>query len=267
MKEKMKIDSRTINEFVNIIEEKSIYAVFQPIVSLMTGEVKGYEALSRIDNARSKLSISELFEIAEETGAIWILEKLCRKKALKAAAVKPEGTKLFLNVDGNILQDPTFIKGFTNKKAAKHGVKSSDIVFEITERSDIENYKILQEVIKHYADQGYEIALDDVGAGYSGLNRVVNTNPQYLKADMELVRNIHMNKAKQKMMKLLMEYCDEMGYKIIAEGIETAEELQCLIEIGIPYGQGYFLGKPDRRFNDVLPDVKDIIKRKLIKEK
>lgn len=259
MQEKIRIDSKTINEFVNIIEEKAIYAVFQPIVSLTTGEVKGYEALSRIDNTHSRFSIAELFEIAEETGSVWILEKLCRKKALKAAAVKPEKTKLFLNVDGNILQDSTFIKGFTNKKAAKHGVKSSEIVFEITERSDIENYKILQEVIKHYADQGYEIALDDVGAGYSGLNRVVNTNPQYLKADMELVRNIHTNKAKKKMMKLLLEYCKEMEYILIAEGIENVEELKCLIEIGVPYGQGYFLGKPDRRFKDIEPKAKAII--------
>lgn len=76
--------------------------------------------------------------------------------------------------------------------------------------------------MKHYADQGYEIALDDVGAGHSGLNRVVNTTPDYLKADIELVRDIYKYKKKEIMMKLLLDYCNATGAILIAEGIETA---------------------------------------------
>ena len=159
------------DEFYKILERKAIYPVFQPIVNLQTGRVSGYEALSRIDRSSTTLMISDLFVIAEQLGCVWKLEKLCRNKALKAAVEKPEKVKLFLNVDGNIIQDKAFIQGFTNRKAMKAGVPASDIVFEITERSDIENYQILQQIMKHYADQGYEIALDDVGAGHSGLNR------------------------------------------------------------------------------------------------
>ena len=133
----------------------------------------------------------------------------------------------------------------------KAGVPASDIVFEITERSDIENYQILQQIMKHYADQGYEIALDDVGAGHSGLNRVVNTTPDYLKADIELVRDIHKYKKKEIMMKLLLDYCNATGTILIAEGIETAEELECLHSLGVHYGQGYFLGKPERTFGNI----------------
>lgn len=247
-------------EFYEILEKKAIYPVFQPIINLKTGQVAGYEALSRIDRKNTSFNIADMFKVAEQLGAVWKLEKLCRNKALKAASGKPQNTKLFLNVDGKVLQDEHFIQGFTNRKAAKAGVSSSDIVFEITERSDIENYRILQKIMKHYVDQGYEIALDDVGAGYSGLNRVVNTEPNYLKADMELVRNIQNSKAKKAMMALLLHYCDEMGTIMIAEGIEKAEELQCLCELGVHYGQGYFLGMPDRTFRNISPEAMSILK-------
>ena len=140
-------------ELYKILERKAIYPVFQPIINLQTGEVAGYEAFSRINKQDTNLMISDLFVIAEQMGCVWKLEKLCRNKALKAATVKPEKVKLFLNVDGNIIQDKSFIQGFTNRKAAKAGVPSCDIVFEITERSDIENYQILQQIMKHYADQ------------------------------------------------------------------------------------------------------------------
>ena len=241
-------EKQKIEEFQEILKEGAVYTVFQPIIDLVNGNVLAYEALSRIDRENSVLNIAEMFEIADDTGHVWALEKLCRKKALKAGAKKPKHAKLFLNVDGNVLQDPTFIEGFTSKKATKQGLQPSDIVFEITERSDVENYQILQKIIQHYKKQGYEIALDDVGAGYSGLNRVVNTNPGYLKADMELVRDIDKNQAKQAMIKLLQNYCDTMGYRLIAEGIETKDELETVIQMGVRYGQGYFLGRPERGF-------------------
>lgn len=261
--EKMKV--KNAEEFYKILERKAIYPVFQPIVNLQTGEVAGYEALSRINKQDTNLMISDLFVIAEQMGCVWKLEKLCRNKALKAAADKPEKAKIFLNVDGNIIQDKSFIQGFTNRKAAKAGVPASDIVFEITERSDIENYQILQQIMNHYANQGYEIALDDVGAGYSGLNRVVNTSPNYLKADIELVRGIHKDKKKELMMKFLLQYCNETGVTLIAEGIETDAELECLYRLGVHYGQGYFLGRPNKGFESVSEEAMGVLQKLNIK--
>lgn len=261
--EKMKV--KNAEEFYKILERKAIYPVFQPIVNLQTGEVAGYEALSRIDKQNTNLVISDLFVIAEQMGCVWKLEKLCRNKALKAATVKPEKVKLFLNVDGNIIQDKSFIQGFTNRKAAKAGVPANDIVFEITERSDIENYQILQQIMNHYANQGYEIALDDVGSGYSGLNRVVNTSPNYLKADIELVRDIHKDKKKELMMKFLLQYCNETGVTLIAEGIETGAELECLHRLGVHYGQGYFLGRPNKGFESVSEEAMGVLQKLNIK--
>ena len=132
---------------------------------------------------------------------------------------------------------------------------------EQIEGSDIENYQILQQIMKHYADQGYEIALDDVGAGHSGLNRVVNTTPDYLKADIELVRDIHKYKKKEIMMKLLLDYCNATGAILIAEGIETVQELECLHSLGVHYGQGFFLGKPERAFGNISAESEEILER------
>ena len=248
---------------LTILDTKAIYPVFQPIVDLETCQVVAYESLSRIGNKELYMNIEELFKVAEAYGYVWKLEKLCRDKALETSVNKPLETKIFLNVDGQIFQDSNFISGFTfcffvlfvfgftNRKLERFGLLNEDIVFEITERTDIENYVLLQSIMNHYIDQGYQIALDDVGAGYSGLNRVVNTTPNYLKADIELVRNIHLSKSKQSMMKLLVNYCDEMGLKLIAEGIETQEELECICNLHVHYGQGYYLGIPERKFNGV----------------
>lgn len=115
--------------------------------------------------------------------------------------------------------------------------------------------------MKHYTDQGYEIALDDVGAGHSELNHVVNTTPDYLKADIELVRDIHKYKKKEIMMKLLLDYCNATGAILIAEGIETAEELECLHSLGAHYGQGFFLGKPERAFENIGDEAAEILER------
>ena len=236
---------------LQILDIKAIYPVFQPIVDLETCQVFAYESLSRIESKNNELNIEQLFNLAEQYDCVWKLEKLCRDKALKASVHKPLGTKIFLNMDGQIFQDSNFISGFTNRKLEKFGLLNEDIVFGITERTDIENYVLLQSIMNHYIEQGYQIALDDVGAGYSGLNRVVNTTPNYLKADIELVRHIHLSKSKQSMMKLLVEYCDEMGLKLIAEGIETQEELECFCNSHVHYGQGYYLGIPERKFNGV----------------
>lgn len=103
--------------------------------------------------------------------------------------------------------------------------------------------------------------MDDVGAGYSGLNRVVNTSPNYLKVDIELVRDIQKHKKKKIMMEFLLHYCNETGAILIAEGIETEAELECLCRLGVHYGQGYFLGRPDRTFKNVRNEAMLVLRR------
>ncbi|MBO5303147.1 MAG: EAL domain-containing protein [Lachnospiraceae bacterium] len=250
------ITKRKIDDFFIILNEKKIYPVFQPIVSLEDGEIAGYEALSRIDDPESSLNTEELFSVAEQLGYLWKLEKTCRKAAVKAAAHKPKDKKLFLNVDSNIILDEDFVSGFTKEYLHAHNLKTKDVVFEITERHGVENIELFQQTMKHYESQGFAIAIDDLGSQYSGLNRINYLNPQYIKIDIALIRNIHNSKSQRSLVSMLVRHCNDMGYTLVAEGIETPQELECLHKLGVHYGQGYYLARPDKNFVELNPDAK-----------
>lgn len=243
-----------------ILHEKRLRSVYQPIVSLKDGSIHAYEALTRMIGEDIGINTAELFSIAGECGCLWELEKLCRTNALKYAKNKPKEAKLFINIDGNVLKDETFQKGFTKEKLDKYSVDINNVVLEITERSDFDDRELLDSIMSHYKEQGYKLALDDLGAGYSGLNRLHVIKPSYVKIDYELVHEIHKDKSKKSLVRMLVRHCDDMEYKLIAEGIETEEELKCLINIGVEFGQGFFLRKPSAEFEEVDPLVKKLIK-------
>ena len=244
------MQKKELEEVEKIIDNEEIYPVYQPIVSLKDGKVVAYEALSRIAIEDPSINIMQLFEGASTLGRLWELEKLCRTEAIKNATSKPKGVKLFINIDGNLLQDKSFQGGFTKEKLAKYSLCASDIVFEVTERSDFDDYERIKKLLKHYESQGYEVALDDLGSGYSGLNRLQHIKPRYVKIDYELIHDIHKEKSKRALVRMLVHYCETMGYELIAEGIEKDEELECLINNGVLLGQGFLLGRPEREFGE-----------------
>ena len=252
-------DTLRKNEVLNIIARKYLKSVYQPIVSLKDGSVLGYEALSRITDKEIKFSIADFFKYASELDCLWEVEKICRTNALNGAGNKPKHTKLFLNVDGNVLQDKQFQTGFTREKLDKYSLSVNDIVFEITERSDFEDSVRMLELMNHYRQQGYQVAIDDLGSGYSGLNRLQMIKPCYIKVDYELIHEIQKDKSKQSLVRMLTRYCNDMNYKLIAEGIETEEELKCLIGLGVEYGQGFLLGKPKEDFEKIKSSVVQMI--------
>lgn len=253
------MEESQINEVVNIISNRYLSSVYQPIVSLKDGRIYAYEALSRIIYKGASINIAQLFERAGELGFLWELEKICRTNALKNASNKPKGTKLFLNVDGNVLRDSKFKKGFTKEKLQKYALDAKEIVFEITERSDFNDYNLMWEVMQHYREQGYEVALDDLGSGYSGLNRLQMIKPYYIKIDYELIHELHKDKSKKSLVRMLVKYCSDMDCKLIAEGIETVEELKCLINLGVEFGQGYLLGRPKEAFEKIDKSIVKLI--------
>ena len=248
MEGSIKFDDKCINQFYSIIKGKKIKTVYQPIVSLKDGEIMGYEALSRVTDKDVTLSIGQIFTMAKCLGNLWELEKICRIKALESSQRLPKGKNLFLNVDANIMLDAGFEPGVTRKCLNKFDLKPEKIIFEITERSDVENKEILKQVIEHYKTQGFRIAIDDVGAGYSGLNRINSLTPQYLKLDYELVHGINESKSQKSLVELIVKHCKNMKYKVIAEGVETEEELRCLLRLGVDYGQGFLMGMPGENF-------------------
>lgn len=173
----------------------------------------------------------------------------------------PSDKKLFINVDANILLDQDFVQGFTKEYLKKYHLNSNNVVFELSEQTSIEDKHLFKQAVRHYRSQGFEIAIDDVGSGYSNLNRINHTQPEYIKLDRELIQDIHLNKDKRTMVEVMVNYCKAMHYKLIVEGIETKEELECLIQLGVEYGQGYYLKKPVDNFDDLLPSIKETIKK------
>ncbi|MGN1084059.1 MAG: EAL domain-containing protein, partial [Lachnospiraceae bacterium] len=240
----MTITGEIKNQMADLLKNKEIRAVFQPIVSLKSGEVYAYEALSRITLKKCSFTIGEAFEIAQEMNCLWALERLCRINSIKASVDKPKQAKLFLNVDPNIIHDPDFKSGVTRDKLEKYNLSSDDIIFEATERSAIKDMNTFKASLKHYIEQGFCVAVDDVGSGYSGINRIFEINPQYIKIDMEIIRGIEKDELKRSFVSALSQFASDSGIFLIAEGIETPEQLEAVISLKIDYAQGYYLAKP-----------------------
>jgi diguanylate cyclase (GGDEF)-like protein len=118
------------------------------------------------------------------------------------------------------------------------------VVFEITERSSIEDFRSAQKILEHYRKQGYRIAIDDAGAGYSSLQAIAELQPDFIKIDRSLVEHIHVNKTKEYILETFVTFAQKMNIHLIAEGIEHPDELIKLTRMGVHYAQGYLLGKP-----------------------
>ena len=256
------IDDNLQQELKGILDNKSIRTVFQPIVSLVEATIIGYEALSRGPEGSPLEMPDVLFKTADQYELVWELEYLCRCTALARAQKMQLPGMVFINIDPRVINDKRFQKGLTKEFLAEHDLDEGKVIFEITEKTAIEDYKNFRKVLDIYISQGYKIAIDDTGAGYSGLSLLAQTYPHYIKIDMALVRNIDKDGLKQAMLKALNEFALITNSKIIAEGIETIDELATIIELGIPYGQGYFLQRPAPAFLDITPEVRQFIHRK-----
>ncbi len=241
-----------------IISKKQIKTVFQPIISLKDGSILGHEALSRI-TCESEINHPEmLFTIASEYNRLWDLELLCRTTALEAAfkfMVPPYDKMLFINVNPNTMHDEKFIKGFTKEFLMHYDMKPNNIIFEITERNVISDMNAFLLTIDHYKSQDYKIAIDDTGSGYSGLNLISDVNPNYIKIDMKLIRDINSDRLKYAVVKGMVELSKVSNIKLVAEGIETYEELETLIKLGVQYGQGYYIQRPNASVLEIQKDI------------
>jgi EAL domain-containing protein (putative c-di-GMP-specific phosphodiesterase class I)/GGDEF domain-containing protein/CBS domain-containing protein len=237
-----------------IIKNKQIKTVFQPIISLRDGSLLGHEALSRITCDSIITNIDMLFTVAGDNNRIWDLEQLCRTKALEASCsfmISPSSQKLFLNVNPHTMHDEKFMKGFTKSFLMKYDIAPHNVIFEITERDVITDMNTFKTIIEHYKCQDYRIAVDDCGSGYSGLNLISDVDPNYIKLDMKLIRDVDRNSIKYAIIKGMVEFSKVSNVQLIAEGIETNEELETLICLGVQYGQGYYIQRPESDVREI----------------
>jgi len=227
-----------------IILKEDVRTVFQPIVNMQDQSIVGYEALTRGPKGTEFESPYMLFEIATESDLLFELDRLCRRKALINASKLEAPYKLFVNTLPMTIRDPEFqgqpmvdfLKGLN--------LAPSRIVLEITERLAIENYSLFLEAMNYFTDVGFAVAVDDMGAGYSGLEKIVHLKPNYLKFDLLMVRDIAPSFVKREMLKAILSLAEKVKANVIAEGVETQEELETLLELGITYGQGFLFARP-----------------------
>jgi len=204
----------------------------------------GYESLSRVDNTLFPDSES-LFSYAIETEYLYDLERLCRKNAVLHIGDKlPENTLLFINNSARGIVDADLVNGTFQEILNEKGLDVNNIVLELTERIAIENYEYYIDVLRKLKEKGYKIAIDDMGSGYSSMRTLAELKPDFLKYDINLVRDIHASNIKQDLLKALVDVANTIGAKVIAEGIEKEEEYEMIISLGADYAQGFYLQKP-----------------------
>ena len=227
-----------------IISQNSILILFQPIVYLENLEVLGYEALSRGPEDSGFEGTELLFTFAESTNMLLELERLCRKNALRAAQSVGITHKLFLNSSARALQDKDFTPDQLTEYVKELGLEQNRIVLEITERVAIQEWDSFKKVLRQFRNHGFQIAIDDMGAGYSSLQAIAELEPDYLKFDISLVRNIHENLIKKGLLETLVALSSKIKASVIAEGIEDKEEYAVLRSLGVQLGQGYVFASP-----------------------
>jgi EAL domain-containing protein (putative c-di-GMP-specific phosphodiesterase class I)/CheY-like chemotaxis protein len=214
----------------------ALHLVFQPIFELRSGTVVGAEALSRFTLPPPRPP-DEWFRDAAEVGMATVLESAAGGAALEGMADLPRGAHLSINVSPATIVDPMFARLFD-------GAAVDHVVIEVTEHAPVRDYGRLAAALQPLRDRGLRLAVDDAGSGYAGLRHILRLGPDILKLDIDLTRGIGKDRARHAMSVALIRFAEEMGMVIVAEGIETEDELAALRELGVPWGQGYLLGRP-----------------------
>jgi EAL domain-containing protein (putative c-di-GMP-specific phosphodiesterase class I) len=230
--------------FLSMVMAGEVTSVYEPIVDVATKTVFGYEALARGPAGTEFHSPDALFAAAEEEDFIFELDCLCRKSGLNGAIGLPSETALFLNVRPTTIHDPNFRPEALIRTLEKSRLRPSDVVFEISEQESIENFEIFREIRDEYRKLGFHFAVDDTGAGYASLQAVIELEPDFIKVDRALITGVDTDSARRALLKALHAMAGGIGAKIIAEGLDTLEELETLAELEIPYGQGWLFGRP-----------------------
>jgi EAL domain-containing protein (putative c-di-GMP-specific phosphodiesterase class I) len=229
---------------LEVVLEGQIRSVYEPIVEVKSRTVFGYEALARGPEGSELHSPARLFQLAEEQDLVFQLDCLCRQAGLRGARDLPGGARLFLNVRPTTIHDPNFRAEALERTLARCGLRPSEVVFEISEQESIENFEIFREVRDYYRKLGFQIALDDMGAGYASLEAVMELSPDFVKVDRAFVAGIDEDPARQELLRALTAVASRIGAQLIGEGLDTIEELETLGQLGIRFGQGWLFGKP-----------------------
>lgn len=236
-------DAPQRSEIERILEEDSIRPLFQPVASLTTGRVIGYEALARFPQGLDRPP-STWFAQANACGLGPELEAAAIRAAL-AAPSRPRGTHLAVNVSPSALSTDVVRRVLPDDL--------SDLVIELTEHEVYVGDSLLADSLADLRERGARIAIDDTGAGYAGLKQVMWVRPDVIKLDMDLGRGIHADPLRMALVESLVRFARRVGAVVCAEGIEEHRDIEVLANLDVPWGQGYALGRPAPPWSRIAP--------------
>lgn len=225
---------------------------FQPIIN-RDFKLVGVEALLRMYKEAGFTSINEVFDNAYKDEFLYSLDLKLREKVISKyePIYRYSKAKLYYNIDNRLLDMPNFSIGNTRSILSKKKIPKSALCFEISERHKVYDKLSLRKILDIYRSQGYTIALDDFGSGYSNLEKLYYLDPGILKVDRFLIQDIHLDKRKQSIVKYLIPTIKELGSLVLAEGIESKEEFDTCIDLGFDLFQGYYIGRPTLNTNNI----------------
>jgi EAL domain-containing protein (putative c-di-GMP-specific phosphodiesterase class I)/DNA-binding NarL/FixJ family response regulator len=225
-----------VDEVQAALQPGAIRPVFQPIVDLETGDVVGYEALARFE-LEPRQPPDAWFRAAAEVGLLEDLEFAALRPAVARFADLPRGTYLSLNISpASALSD--------RLSEALVGIPPGAVVLEVTEHAEVADYDALRAALAPIRLRGGRLAVDDAGSGFASLRHILLLEPSIIKVDISITRDVDSDRARRALASALVSFGREMEISLIAEGIETAAELEALRALGVRHGQGYFLGRP-----------------------
>jgi diguanylate cyclase (GGDEF)-like protein len=225
------------SSLTRLISGDGLSMAVQPIVDLRSGEVHAYEALARFGQGGTDSPL-HWFSLAEEFGERDALERACLRAALELLAVRPPDTRVAVNLSAPVLLDERTLR------ILERPGDLSGLIIEVTEEALVQSEAQLHTAIAPLRARGARLAVDDMGAGYSGLRQITTVQPSYLKLDRSLVSGIDGDDDRAALVSALVGYAEHVGSLLVAEGIESPEELRTLLELGVPLAQGFYLGRP-----------------------
>jgi EAL domain-containing protein (putative c-di-GMP-specific phosphodiesterase class I) len=227
-----------------VLTARALTPVYQPIFSLADGHPVGFEALVRPTKESALADPSSLFAAAEAAGRTVELDMLCLEVVAKGAGTLEPGTYLSVNLSPRTLESELFSPADLKAIFRRHGIPLDQIVLELTERQEVGDLTQLRQNVARCRKAGMRLAADDVGAGNAGLRLLSEINFDIVKIDLSLVQGGILHDPSHAVLRALQELANQWHASVVAEGVETAEQLTVIRELGMGSGQGYLLGRP-----------------------
>ncbi|OLC54599.1 MAG: hypothetical protein AUH92_03665 [Acidobacteria bacterium 13_1_40CM_4_69_4] len=248
LREADRVQRERAAELRAILHEGRLTTFYQPIVDMDRGSIMGYEALTRGPRNTAFEVPKALFSFGDRNHLSSELDALCRRQALRNARGFDPQKKLFLNSLPETLGTPGLVEQNLKAVLEEVGLKPSNLVLEITERTEIPDFQALGRELERLRRLGFLVAIDDVGTGYSSLQTVSELPADFLKIDISLIKDIHRSLIKQDLVQSLLQVASRTRTRVIAEGIETDEEYRALRACGVRLGQGFYFARPAPAF-------------------